>query len=271
MNEPMRDVALVLAKNGLAVFPAFTIEHGRCSCGAAGCTSPGKHPIGSLVPRGVLNADTDPQMIREWWAVYPDANVGIATGDASGAVVLDIDVKSGGEASLLNLERKFGQVPDTWTAETGGGGFHFYFRMPAVDIRNSAGAVGPGIDVRGNGGYVIAPPSLHLSGRRYGWAPAFHPRSTPLAMVPAWLLERMAAKHALRTITTLPARINEGERNTWMTAVAGAMRRNGFCADAIYAAIAIENRRRCQPPLDDGELRRIAQSIERYPPAAQAG
>lgn len=267
MTKPMVDIAIFLGSKGFAVFPLFTIEDGRCSCGDAKCSSPGKHPIGSLVPQGLRNADTDKQLIREWWATYPDANIGIATGDASNVVVLDIDTKSDGETTLSTLEEKFGRLPDTWAVETGGGGFHFYFRMPAVDIRNSAGSVGPGIDVRGNGGYVVAPPSLHLSGNAYRWTEALHPSKVARADVPSWLLQRMAPRSSGSTrLTVLPTKIKEGERNNWMTSVAGSMRRKGFCADAIYAAISIENKRRCVPPMDDQEVRRIANSIERYAP-----
>lgn len=266
-DKPMVEIALFLARRGFAVFPVFTIDDGRCSCGAPNCTSPGKHPIGSLVPQGVLEAGTDPIIIRQWWGSYVDANIGVATGDASGVVVLDIDTKAGGETSLANLEQRYEELPDTWAVETGGGGFHFYFRMPNVDVRNSAGAIGSGIDVRGNGGYVVAPPSLHKSGERYRWSEALHPRVIPHpAPMPQWLLDRIAPKAIQRQVTVLPHKIKEGERNNWMTSVAGAMRRNGFCADAIYAAISVENKRRCQPPMEDVEVRRIANSIERYPP-----
>jgi putative DNA primase/helicase len=262
----MGERARILAGKGLAVFPCFTIEEGRCSCGAPSCASPGKHPIGSLVPQGVLNATTDPQLVREWWALYPDANVGIATGDASGVVVLDVDADTGGEQTLANLEARFERLPDTWAVLSGGGGAHFYFRMPGSDVRNSAGSVGPGIDVRGNGGYVIAPPSLHKSGAIYRWSTALHPKDVPLADVPAWLLDRMVPKGMAAGAAPLPAAIKEGMRNTWLASAAGTMRRRGFCEDAIAAALLIENRHRCVPPLDDREVRRIARSIDRYKP-----
>lgn len=262
----MVDIAIFLGSQGFAVFPCYTIDNGVCSCGNGACESPGKHPIGSLVPQGLRNADTDAGIIREWWATYPDANIGVATGDVSGVVVLDIDLKADGEATLRNLESRFEQLPATWAVETGGGGFHFWFRMPSADVRNSAGTIGPGIDVRANGGYVIAPPSLHVSGQAYHWAEAMHPKETPLADVPAWLLGRMAPRGAMKQSAVLPTKIKEGERNVWLASAAGTMRRRGFCADAIYAAITIENKRRCDPPMEDREIHRIATSIERYPP-----
>lgn len=263
---------------GWSVFPLTTIDGDACSCGkkiwtkqercdslGQYCASPGKHPIGSLTPQGVLNATTDPQMIREWWAVYPDANIGIATGDASGVIVVDIDPDHGGETSLRNLESRFGLIPETWTVETGGGGLHLYFQMPPVNVRNSAGAVGPGIDVRGNGGYVVAPPSAHASGTPYRWMVGHTPQAIAVAPLPSWVIERTEPA-GMRTVATLPRKIAEGQRNVVLTSAAGTMRRKGFCEAAIVAALLIENKDRCSPPLDRREVERIAKSIERYAP-----
>jgi putative DNA primase/helicase len=268
MVEPpdaIGDVAARYAAAGLAIFPAFTIDGGRCSCGDARCASPGKHPIPSLVPHGVLDALADEGAVAQWWAVYADANIGIATGDASGIVVVDVDPP--GLATFGNLERLHGEVPPTWAAETGSGGLHLYYRMPPLDVRNSAGAVGPGIDVRGNGGYVIAPPSRHLTGRRYRWQDAWHPRRLPLAAVPDWLLKKMLPPGAARQAPPLPAVLREGTRNSWLASAAGTMRRRGFCDAAVLAALKVENATRCRPPLGDDEVARIARSIGRYDPA----
>lgn len=261
---PTHKRAVFYARQGFAVFPLYTIEDGRCSCGKE-CPSPGKHPIGSLVPQGCNNASSDPRDVEQWWAVYPDANIGIATGDVSGVLVLDVDLE--GTDTLANLERLYGDLGPTWSVATGSGGMHLWFRMPNVDIRNSASAIGPGLDVRGNGGYVVAPPSIHLSGNRYRWAEGWHPTKVDLAEVPEWLLKKMAPVQSLRAANPLPNIIKEGMRNTWMASAAGAMRRKGFGEAAILAALRVENRVRCTPPLDDRELERIARSIERYAPA----
>lgn len=261
--------AAFLASKGFAVFPIFTIDGGRCSCGFAGCSSPGKHPIGELAPQGVLNATTDSQWIKEWWSLYPDANIGIATGDASHIVVIDIDPDKGGEDAWVALEDRHDEIPPTWTALTGGGGFHFYFRMPAMDVRNSAGAVGPGIDVRGNGGYVIAPPSTHISGAPYRWHPDLHPKLVPLGDLPDWLLARLVSKAERLGASPLPAVIQDGQRNVLLTSLAGSMRNRGASEAAIYAALKVENGTRCNPPLPDGEVRRIAHSVQRYVPAGR--
>lgn len=264
--KPMVEQAIRLAKLGLAVFPLYTVEtvdgHRRCSCGKT-CGSPGKHP---LTHTGFHEATTDTQLIREWWAGYPDANIGIATGDVSNLFVLDIDVKGGGDLTLDTLEARFDRLPETWTAWTGSGGAHFYFRMPRIDVRNSAGAIGPGIDVRGNGGYVVAPPSQHIAGV-YAWNADGHPRNTDIAQAPHWLLERVTAKTSAAIQTEeIPKQIPEGMRNHWLASAAGTMRRRGFCNESMEAALLIVNRKRCTPPLSDREVRQIARSIERYKP-----
>lgn len=262
--ESIGDVAAKYARYGFAIFPAYTIEDGHCSCADSRCTSPGKHPIGSLVPHGVSDAMADDRAALEWWSVYHDANIGIATGDVSGIVVVDIDLA--GLDTLGNLERIHGDVPETWAAETGSGGMHLYYRMPRLDVRNSAGAVGPGIDIRGNGGYVIAPPSLHLSGRRYRWQDAWHPRKVQMAEAPDWLLKKMVPS-GTKEAPPLPQVLKEGTRNSWLASGAGTMRRRGFSEGAILAALKAENGARCKPPLEDDEVSKIARSIHRYQPA----
>jgi putative DNA primase/helicase len=267
--ESLAATATRYARFGFAIFPAHTVdvrpEGTRCSCADPRCPSPGKHPIASLVPHGVSDALADEQAAAEWWAVYPDANIGIATGDSSGIVVVDIDLP--GMDTLGNLERLHGEVSVTWAATTGSGGMHLYYRMPRLDVRNSVGAVGHGIDVRGNGGYVIAPPSTHASGRHYQWEPAWHPRRVELGELPDWLLKRMVPNGARKQTAPLPAVLKEGTRNSWLASGAGTMRRRGFSEAAIVAALRAENRARCTPPLDETEVDKIARSIGRYDPA----
>lgn len=148
--------ALWYATRKKPVFPLHSVdEAGRCSCGGKPGCKPGKHP---RIRNGHHGASTDPNRIRSWWSQWPDANIGIPTGESSGLLVLDID--DHGSASLEALEAKHGQLPETLTVGTGGGGRHIYFRYrTGSDIRNSTGKVGSGLDVRGEGGYVVAPPS----------------------------------------------------------------------------------------------------------------
>src|SRR5262249_15239215 len=130
---------------------------------------------------------TDQATITRYWRVRPDYNIGIATGTASGIFVVDID---GAEAELRKLETEHGALPPTVEVITARGR-HVYFQMPdGSDIRNSAGKVAPGIDVRANGGYVLAPPSVHPSGRRYAWSVD---SASTFAAAPDWLLKKLAS------------------------------------------------------------------------------
>jgi putative DNA primase/helicase len=142
------EAALELAGRGTPVFPCRSKDQGQRKA---------KEP---LIAGGFKNATTDPEQIREWWSKWPDAFIGMPTGEASGFWVLDIDVKrEDGLATLAQLEAEHGKLPDTLTATTMNGGQHRYFRMsPGTTIQSRAG-IAPGIDVRGNGGYVIVPPS----------------------------------------------------------------------------------------------------------------
>jgi hypothetical protein len=162
----MRAVALACAQAGVRVFPVHTFRNGACSCaGAKGC-KPAKHPIGSLVPRGVLDASNDSTVITSWWDQVPDANIGFATGKASNLVVLDVDGPAG-EATLAELEKQHGSLPPTWQVRTGKGR-HLYFHYPKdVAKVKSVARQKLGLDVRADGGYVLGPPSIHSSGHRY--------------------------------------------------------------------------------------------------------
>jgi bifunctional DNA primase/polymerase-like protein len=164
--RPMVAYALDYAERGWHVFPVHTVDGGSCSCGKSDCSRVGKHPIAHLAPRGFKDATIDPQVITQWWAGFPDANIGIATGHVSCVLVLDVDGATGLE-SLRQLEAQHGPLSASYVVKTGSGGLHFYFSMPNVDIRISASKLGAGLDVRANGGYVVAAPSLHHSGARY--------------------------------------------------------------------------------------------------------
>jgi len=152
------------AERGWAVFPLHARQGDGCSCGKPACDSPAKHP---RTQHGLNDASTDPNRIAAWWANSPNANVGLATGH--GLVVLDVDGEDG-RRSLAALEVEQEPLPTTLTARTGKGE-HRYYRAPGgAQVRNSASTkLGRGLDVRGEGGYVVAPPSEHHTGRRYEW------------------------------------------------------------------------------------------------------
>jgi hypothetical protein len=140
------------------------------------------------VAGGLNAATTDSGQVEAWWSRWPNANVGVRTGAASGLVVLDIDPEHDGEASLHRLTDTHRPLPDGRVVRTGSGGRHLYFRHPGGLVRNDAGRrLGAGIDIRGDGGYVIAPPSRHRSGGVYTVAA----RGGELPDLPEWLLEVM--------------------------------------------------------------------------------
>jgi hypothetical protein len=125
--------------------------------------------------------------VTHWFERSPDANIGIVTGQLSGLVVLDVDPYHGGTDSLAALEKRHGALPVTVEALTGGGGRHLYFRHPGPRLPNRVG-LQPGLDVRGDGGCVVAPPSIHPSGRRYSWVRERAPGEAALAALPSWLV-----------------------------------------------------------------------------------
>ena len=164
----MVEYALQYAGRGWAVFPIHSIAGSSpssgqrcCTCGRTGCSSPGKHP---LTARGFKSAITDPAKIERFWGKWPWANIGIATGAPSGGlVVLDVDGAEG-FAELKALIAQKSPLPMTLRARTGNG-LHVYFHCPTPLPSSARGH----LHVRGDGGYVVAPPSLHHSGRRYEW------------------------------------------------------------------------------------------------------
>ncbi len=179
----LREAALGYAHRGWRVFPLHGIVNEACTCGRTDCSSAGKHP---LVRRGLYEATTDPDVIMEWWRRWRSANVGIATGAVSGLAVIDVDLP----AAFVSLGRLIEQeVPATLTGLTGGGGVHLVFSSSDETLGNSAGRLPgmddelTGFDLRGNGGYIVAPPSVHRSGGSYEWLDA----NRPVAAAPAWL------------------------------------------------------------------------------------
>ena len=159
--------ALAYARTGLDVLPL---------------TPGGKTPLGRLVAHGKDDATHDAEQVRDWWAQCPDANIGLRP--AEGVVVVDVDPRAGGATALVELTRPYGGLSPTWTAHTGGGGLHAWYRATGpLRARLCAG-----VDLKHRTGYVVAPPSLHPSGKRYGWG-----NTTLIAPAPPWLVALMAA------------------------------------------------------------------------------
>ena len=269
------DAALAYARHGWHVFPCHTPRpDGKCSCGKP-CDRVGKHPRwqeGTL-EHGVTDATNDPATITAWWHTWPDANIGGAAGAKSGFDAADPDGEAGLD-DLARLEVKHGALPDTPTSITGGGGKHLLFKHEPGK-KNTVDADDLEIDLRTDGGYIILPPSLHKSGRRYEWEASAHPDDTPLAVMPSWLRALFPDRDApprptaITTTngTTGTQTIPEGRRNSTLTSKAGSMHRANYSPAAITSALWIENTEKCKPPLDRSEVERIVASVTRYAPA----
>lgn len=261
-SEPL-SAALAYATTGFYVFPLHTPNgNGLCDCRKE-CSSPGKHP---RTMNGLNGASNDSEQIRQWWNMWPQANIGIATGAKSGFFVLDIDDGHGGRESIKALTEKHGLFPERIYQRTGGGGWHVLFKHPGIRIGNiqSSDRLGKGIDVRGDGGYIVAAPSLHVSGKRYEWGTGFD----YLPEAPQWLVEALRKPEQAAVQYSSVADIPEGARNNTLTSIAGAMRRRGLSEGAILAALRVENLQRCVPPLTEVDVEKIARSIARYSPEA---
>jgi replicative DNA helicase len=267
MSNMLR-AALDYGRRQLPVLPLQTVdEHSRCTCGVADCDSPGKHPIGRLVPHGLKDATADESTITRWWTTAPNANIGIVCGwDGSGWLIVDVDVE--GADAWHELERMH-ELPRTVEAFTGGGGQHVVFQRPPFfavpSIGNSAGRLPDGVDVRCDGGYIVAPPSLHVSGRRYEWSVDGHPDDVSPAPLPEWLLDTIRNGGAPRIPRELGDEqpILEGTRDDTLASLAGSMRRRGLLAAEMLPTLLAVNERRCKPKLSEQQVAKIARSYER--------
>lgn len=291
-EDMLSQVAISYAKQGIPVYTLQGIDgHGRCECGESSCKHPGKHPNGRLAPHGMKDATTDADRVRAMWKAAPNANIGTITGEPVNRLVIDIDARAGGWESADRLEEQYGSFPATICVRTGGGGLHIHLQFPkGLDLRNSAGLLGPGIDVRANGGSAVLPPSLHASGLRYEWAHIVAEGSnlepTELALPPRWLISLLTTPSQPRA--SFPEDrsphhshiggtgrgnddevFGEGGRNAALASKAGAMRRAGFSQDEILTALLKLNADRCSPPLAEREVQTISRSIARYAPASK--
>jgi putative DNA primase/helicase len=254
------DAALSYASRGWHVFPCHTPTATGCSC-RRDCGRTGKHP---RTKNGLKDATTNETTIRRWWKMWPQANIGIATGAGSGLVVLDNDTYKGGDESLSDLEQSYGPLSETVQQLTGGGGLQYFFAHPGTPVKNGVERLGPGLDIRGDGGYVIAPPSLHASGKRYAWELSHHPDETVLVPLPPWLLALCQAA-TRRTRPDAGAPIPHGQRNDTLFKLGASLRARGCTEAVILAALRAMNATQCCPPLDDAEVTTVAASCAQYP------
>ncbi len=226
----------------------------------------GKRPI--VAWQEFQRRQATPEEISAWFRRWPRANIAIVTGALSGLVVLDIDPRHGGIDSLAQLASTHGALPTTLEARTGGGGTHLYFAHPGGGVRNRVG-LSPGIDLRGDGGCVIAPPSVHPSGRRYAWSSRGGPETCEPAPMPRWM--RIEARDDPGHAGYPPSHWRElahsgvpkGRRNDAIASFTGHLLWRGVDPAVALDLMLAWNRFRCTPPLPDSEVTRTVESIVR--------
>ncbi|MBI4522147.1 MAG: bifunctional DNA primase/polymerase [Gemmatimonadetes bacterium] len=218
-------------------------------------------PVGAckrpLIPwREYQTRRPSPEQVRTWYAAYPEAGVGMVTGAVSGVFVLDLDAP---DWRALG-ERCRGVLPRTPIARTGRG-WHLFFRHPGAPVPNRVGVL-PGVDVRGDGGFVVLAPSLHPSGRRYEWRVS--PDEAAVSEAPGWVWEVLDAPPPAPPADQGGV-FEPGTRNASLFRVARSLRASGLSSEAIGAAVYAENAARCRPPLAALEVAGIVRNALRLP------
>ncbi|MBF0106709.1 MAG: bifunctional DNA primase/polymerase [Deltaproteobacteria bacterium] len=277
--------ALNYAQKGWSVFPVHSItKDGKCSCGKKDCTSQGKHPLGALVPRGLKDATTDLETINRWWKEYPDANIGIVTGTKSGFFVLDLDPRHGGDESLKKMEKTYGPLAIAPQVKTGGGGFHYLLKTPVgVLIGNCTNLGGySGIDIKGEGGYIVAGGSNHHSGGTYEWIVPLDKIEDFIVDAPPFLLQliedqkkhlkghcKVSNKSTYQGKLKNPEwmrralkELKEGNRNNSFASLIGKFNRNKYSPDLITDLLK-PHAEKCGFPLDELE-KQVIDMCSRY-------
>jgi hypothetical protein len=209
-------------------------------------------------------ASSEEAIVRDWWGKNPEYNLGIHT---AGIIVVDIDPLPGGQENTWPDDpQKAMDLAQAPYSRTPRGGRHYFFKQPDFgDYTNSAGRLAPNVDVRATGGFVAAYPSVTVDGA-YEWVEPLDVPPNGLPLPPDWLIESLnnQAKKPLRLAGE--NLIAEGQRNETMMRFGGLMRRHGASRDEIEAALLRMNENRCNPPLSDAEIMRVAQNVSQYSP-----
>lgn len=220
LTAPLAEWAARYAAAELSVLPLHSIRGGRCTCRRTDCHSPGKHP---LTRSGKDDASTNAARVSAWWERSPWATIGIRL--PSGLIVLDVDPRNQGATALLDLTRRYGRLPPTLTGFTGGGGLHIWLAY----LGSARGQLCRGVDVKTSSGYVVAPPSLHASGRRYEWL-----NDLPTAPAPRWVRRLLDPPPRPGAVARSGAGDGDGLARVVATAAEG--QRNNTLNWAVYRA-----------------------------------
>jgi Bifunctional DNA primase/polymerase, N-terminal len=288
MTEPALPHALAWVGHGHAVFPLhWPVTHNGqtvCSCGRLCGKQAAKHPyaLRGFAPHGHLDATLQTGIVKLWFGLrVPEANLGVAT---ERLIVIDTDPRDGGDESLRALEREHGELPLTWRSLTGGGGTHDIYKAPdGVEVFNvvakqmTAPPLGAGIDVRARGGYIVAPPSRHISGGSYCWSVDHHPAHVELAIAPDWLVEKLTRARAAPTPDGAPAgpipsnvwaqltrKPIEEYRDRAALRIAGHLFRHWCDYQLVFGLLHAWNSAWCKPPLGYQELTDIIDRVANY-------
>ncbi|WP_164214454.1 bifunctional DNA primase/polymerase [Virgibacillus sp. YIM 98842] len=242
------------------VIPIHSIIDGKCTCSNPNCQSPGKHP---RVSNWQDKATTDRETIKKWWKQWSDSNIGLVAGRKSGFFVADVDGKQGKE-SLEQLTDHFGGLPETVEQITGSKGSHFLFKYQE-GIGNKVDLL-PGIDIRGDNGFIVASPSIHISGDRYEWELSSHPLEIRINEAPKWLLDMVLkpkGTHQKKTSSywiNIMQGVGEGQRNAAATSLAGHLFRRYVDPGLVVEIMKLWNNSNI-PPLEIAELETVINSI----------
>jgi len=210
-----------------------------------------------ITEHGLLDATTDEAQIRQWWEETPDANIGIRCGD--GLVVIDGDRRHNGHLTLRDLIKRHAVWPPTYRVLTSDGA-HFYFKSD-TPLTSGADALGPGVDVKGQGGYVVAPPSVHPSGHLYQYDALSHSKPAPL---PFWVIEARKGNQRRLDRARVLSGLPEGERDDQLFRYACMARRNRWDQDMAEAAM-VYLADRCSPPFPREEaIKKVEWVYARY-------
>ena len=245
------EYALAYLAMGFAVYPAHSISKaGLCSCGDSSCKCPGKHPIGHWLE--YQQRKPTKQEVKLWFSSL-DCNIGTLTGAVSGIAVVDVDGPAGLQSlATLNLAK-------TMYARTGGGGYHYFYRSN----RPTPSKVGilKGIDIRADGGFVVLPPSLHKSTRRYEWPK----RPPPMAPFDNELFDRYSSttqSSSMLWVGELFEGVTEGNRSISAARLAGRYFNLGLSFQETFILMSVWNNNN-RPPLLEHELKRTVLGVER--------
>lgn len=264
-NRNLEWALFYIRECGVPLFPIYGTVGSACACADLSCRNPGKHPH---TAHGLKDASSDEERIREWWQQWPNANLGMPTGDASLLWVLDLDLPDG-ERSLAKLIDEHEPLPDTAVSITGSGGRQFFYAYPQAPLYNTTSRIAKNLDTRGEGGYVVLPPSRHITGRNYSWVKDHSLKQLGFLDAPEWLLHcALEASKKAETTTNGAApegAVHEGARNDHIYRKARSLRAKRFKEPVVLQAMLAENQSNCSPTLEPDEVRDIVANAFRQP------